>query len=137
MASIVGLNHCPIARGTGPVHRWVGTVESVVGVYAPLVWPCRFANDWILVEGEQVLVLQDIDLFLGDVGQIRAHEERAFHHRPQRKVGMLLFDRETVADLDLSALSFERTWSVVDSTLPQACPDHFGPRNRYSRAGTS
>ena len=94
-----------VAGRAGPVHRWVRAVERVVGVDAPLVRPCGLADDRILVEGEQVLVLQDVDLLLREFEQIRAHEKRAFHYRPERKVRVLLLKRETVADLQICQLS--------------------------------
>lgn len=90
-----------VAGRAGPVHRRIRAVERVVGVDAPLVRLCGLAYDRILVEGEQVLVLKDVDLLLREFEQIRAHEERTFHDRPEREVGVLLLKGETVADLQI------------------------------------
>jgi len=79
-----------VAGRAGPVHCRVRAVERVVGVDAPLVRPCGLADDRILVEGEQVFVLQDVDLLLRERGQIRAHQKRAFHYCPEREVSVLL-----------------------------------------------
>lgn len=128
-------DNCAVARCAGPVHRRVRAVERVIGVDAPLVRPCGLADDRILVEGEQVLVLQDVDLLLGEGGQICAHEQRAFHDCPERKVRVLLLEGETVADLRVLASILSLV--PLDSGLPQAYRDRCGPRNRSSRARTS
>lgn len=95
-----------VAGRAGPVHRRVRAVEGIVGVDAPLVRPGGLSYNRVLVESEQVLVLQDADLLLGEGGQVCAHQEGAFHYCPECKVGVLLFGGETVSDLGLSALFF-------------------------------
>jgi hypothetical protein len=92
-------NNRAVARRSRPVHGRVSAVEGVVRVDAPLVGPGGLADDRVLVESEEVLVLQDGDLFLGEVREVGAHEKRAFHYCPEREVGVFLFDREAVAHL--------------------------------------
>jgi hypothetical protein len=100
-----------VARRARPVHGGVGAVEGVVRVDAPLVGPGGLADDRVLVEGEEVLVLQDGDLFLGQLCEVGAHEKRAFHYCPEREVRVFLLDREAVADLlRLVSLGDVRTW---------------------------
>jgi len=93
-------HHRAVTRRARPVHGRVRAVEGVVRVDPPLVGPGGLADDRVLVEGEEVLVLQDGDLFLGEVGEVGAHQQWAFHDCPQREVRVLLLDGEAVADLE-------------------------------------
>lgn len=120
-------NHRAVARRARPVHRRVSAVKRVIRVDPPLVGPGGFADDRILVEREQVLVLQDVDLFLRQVREVGSHQQRAFHHRPQSEVRVFLFDREAVAHLRcFVSIFFAGVW--LDWTLTSSMSGSLRPQ---------
>lgn len=69
-------NHSPLLGSTSPVLRWVIGIERPVRVHAPLEWHGWFAIRSILVEGQKVLVLQDLDVGLAEVCQVCSDDQR-------------------------------------------------------------
>lgn len=64
------------------------------GITYPFVRSGSFAKDLVLVESDEILVLQDLDIGLAQLGDIRPDEKWRFHHRPKSEMGSALFSRE-------------------------------------------
>lgn len=57
-------------RRTGPVFRWMFSIERVVLVVSPLVRIGRPANPWVLVEVKQILILEDCKVVLVELSKL-------------------------------------------------------------------
>lgn len=79
----------------------VGGVERPVGIRAPPERHGGLANGVVLVEGQQVLVLEDGEAGWLDLGQVGADEEGRLHGGPEGEVGALFGGGEAaVADFE-------------------------------------
>ena len=78
----------------------VGRVEGPVRVGTPLVRSGRGSVGLVLVEGKEVLVLEDGEVVVGDDAEIGADDERGLHGSPESEVRPGLLGSEiTVTNL--------------------------------------
>jgi hypothetical protein len=94
-------HHRAIRRCARPILSRERGIVSPIWVDTPLVRRSRLSIDWILIERQQRLVLQNADVVIAEFCHVRTDQQGRLHHSPEREVRADFFVCEdAVADFE-------------------------------------